>query len=527
MAEDEAVSQLDNVLRCSGEDEEMEAVALQRLIQLSRSPSVRNVLATRDAVSFLVRLIALDSSSLLLLLKLLRNICAGNSFNQDSFLHSNGVDSVARVVDRALNLQLHRQLEMGSTLQVCLQLLGNACGAGSAQRDAVWNAFFPDRFRNLALVKDEGNIMDPLCMVIYTCCHGNIQRLEDLCHRDGALLLSSCLQAVSLYGVLCKGAGDWLHLLLLELCSKESLVPLLFAHLQGPFEEGIQECQFSAEQVALLACLLDVLVEEHSHDIIQQNKADLHAMIELLAQILRDASRCYLTSHLTTSNIVLHTTCPCNIPVIDVLGYTLELLKAFSGLECGDQDSGSSFDRTSVVDKLLQEGVIKLCIELLEGMGPPELIVRAMQRSNADVNNRGHKLNGIDVQEGFRDNAEEPLKVTRAVLPYRGYRRDLVAVIGNAAYRNRAVQDAVRHFGGLFLLLQQCVVDEANPYLREWGLWAIRNLVENNMENSKELAELQLRGSFTPVELAEMGYKVEMDSALGRPKLVNLPSGNG
>ncbi|MCO5563864.1 hypothetical protein L7F22_017514 [Adiantum nelumboides] len=521
--EREAVSQLDIVRRCSSDDEETKTVALQRLIILSRYPAVRSVLATHDAVSVLLLLIAQGKLSLLLLLKLLRNLCAGDRSNQDAFLRKNGVNFVATVVDRALD---HVPMEMVSTLQVCLQVLGNVCGAGDAHRDAVWTAFFPDKFRALALLKDEGKIMEPLSMVIYTCSHGNVDHLNDLCLPDGAFILSRCLQARTL----CSGTSDWVWLLMLELCSEKSHVPVLFASLQGSFEEGIPEHQFTREQVTLLSCLLDVLGDEHSRDIVQNSGIDLVALIEFLAQILRDAAFIYFTSRPTTSSLVSHATGPCGIPVIDVLGYTLELFKLLSGLDCGDQKSGSRFSRSSVVGKLVQNGVIELFIELLKSLGPPELVVRAMQRSNVHVNDSVRELNGKDGQGGSRlmtDCAEAPLNNTTSTLPYRGYRRDLVAVIGNAAYQNQPVQDAVRHLGGLFLVLQQCVVDEANPYLREWGLWAVRNLVDSNIENSKELADLQMRGSLTPVELAEMGYKVEVDSELGRPKLVNMASKNG
>ncbi|KAH7291788.1 hypothetical protein KP509_29G035800 [Ceratopteris richardii] len=209
------------------------------------------------------------------------------------------------------------------------------------------------------------------------------------------------------------------------------------------------------------------------------------------------------------------TTGPSGIPVIDVMGYTLELLKVISGFDCWDSKLDSMSFRKSIIDGLLQNHVIELCLELLKRLGPPELIYRAMQHSNPG---EGSVQTAIDHAEHF-------LRMTRVTLPYRGFRRDLVSIIGNAAYGSQTVQDAVRSQGGLFLLLQQCVVDEENPFLKEWGLWAVRNLVHDNTENAKEIGTLQLRGSFTPVELAEKGYKVEMDVALGRPKLINLSPG--
>ncbi|KAH7291789.1 hypothetical protein KP509_29G035800 [Ceratopteris richardii] len=250
-------------------------------------------------------------------------------------------------------------------------------------------------------------------------------------------------------------------------------------------------------------------------DIVQQNKIDLPSLVEFLAHILKEASHFYLESDIHVSRKLPTTTGPSGIPVIDVMGYTLELLKVISGFDCWDSKLDSMSFRKSIIDGLLQNHVIELCLELLKRLGPPELIYRAMQHSNPG---EGSVQTAIDHAEHF-------LRMTRVTLPYRGFRRDLVSIIGNAAYGSQTVQDAVRSQGGLFLLLQQCVVDEENPFLKEWGLWAVRNLVHDNTENAKEIGTLQLRGSFTPVELAEKGYKVEMDVALGRPKLINLSPG--
>eukprot|EP00250_Pteridium_aquilinum_P024505 c2917_g1_i1 orf=457-2088(-) len=537
-AEEEAVVLLSKVLRASthlmrvseGEDEDEDEgrMALQRLIHLSRSPAVRSLLAASDAVPSLLSLVAQNPPSPLLLLKLLRNLCAGDPSNQEAFSRSHGAQSVALVVDKALDLLTQRHAEMASILQVCLQLLGNACGGGKAEKEAVWTAFFPDRFRALARMNGEDKVLEPLLMVLYTCSQGEAHRLKDLCHGDGALLLSSCLQPAASTGVPSNGAGDWIYLLILNLCQQQPLLPLLFETL-GAWSECSQERLFSVEQVTLLGYLLDILSNEAQA---YGTEIDLLALIEFLAQTLRIASRSYRGPTAQTIAGSAYAIRPCGIPAIDILGYTLELFKLLSGWEDGNQVKGGKNDRSSIVAALLHHGVIKLCMELLECLGPPDLIHRAMQGGNVDLTaeygDRAPKHDDVPMPEGSgltADQVEEPSKVTRAALPYQGYRRDLVAIVGNASHGSHTVQDEVRNLGGLFLILQQCVVDEANPYLREWGLWAIRNLVDGNMENCKEIAELQLRGSLTPVELAQMGYKVEMDFVLGRPKLVNTPSG--
>jgi ataxin-10 len=108
------------------------------------------------------------------------------------------------------------------------------------------------------------------------------------------------------------------------------------------------------------------------------------------------------------------------------------------------------------------------------------------------------------------------------VCPYKGFRRDLVAVIGNCAYRRKHVQDDIRQKNGMLLMLQQCVTDEDNPFLREWGIWSMRNLLEGNSENQQAVAELELQGSVDMPELAGLGLKVEVDQNTRSAKLVNI-----
>lgn len=80
----------------------------------------------------------------------------------------------------------------------------------------------------------------------------------------------------------------------------------------------------------------------------------------------------------------------------------------------------------------------------------------------------------------------------------------------------------MRERNGILLLLQQCVIDEDNPFLREWGIWAVRNLLEGNAENQRVVAELEVQGSVDVPEITGLGLRVEVDQITRRAKLVNL-----
>ena len=55
----------------------------------------------------------------------------------------------------------------------------------------------------------------------------------------------------------------------------------------------------------------------------------------------------------------------------------------------------------------------------------------------------------------------------------------------NNAFQRMAVKDKIRQMNGILLILQQCVADKDNSFLREWGIWCMRNLLEGNEEIRK------------------------------------------
>lgn len=186
---------------------------------------------------------------------------------------------------------------------------------------------------------------------------------------------------------------------------------------------------------------------------------------------------------------------PTGFPAIDVLGYSLTILRHICAWE-----NDIAHATEAPVDLLLSAGLLQLLLRLLCELEPPAIIRKSM--ANAD-----HFIQ-----------SSTALKVC----PYKGFRRDLVSVIGNCLHGRKHVQEEIRQQNAIPLLLQQCVVDEDNPLLREWGLWSMRNLLEGNAENQQEVAQLQLQEPVNTPEIAGIGLRVEIDEKTGHPKLVNI-----
>lgn len=495
-------------------------------------------------------------------LKILRNLCAGEISNQNSFIHDRGLEITVSLVNAILPLNLgFTQIEANFSayiIDVCrmiLQLLGNVSLAGDEHQSAIWQTFFPSIFSGFALIQNP-KIHEPLCMIIYTCCKDNRGRLKELCGNSGSPIFAGLLRTSQTVGI----EGDWLELLVIKICFVEPYFAHLFSSLRSRELLSVYEVRddgdtFTPEQAYLLrvvaTCLIQQMEDISSCVNSRECKPVLREFVTFLVELLRKAERSIGTRSATPPTL------PTGFPAIDILGYSLNILRDL----CAWEDSPSidmleSFDTTiqtqetrslSVVDSLISSDLVQLLIHLLRELGPPEAVKKATVQNNLGSPNPNQEDTGqSEVKAGniSKDNVDavpgihgDPslsdngfggetsyVHQTGKMYPYKGYRRDIVSVLANATFRRKHVQDQVREGGGLFLLLQQCVVDENSPFLREWGLWAMRNLLEGNRENQREVAELELQNSVNTPAIAQMGLRVEIDQNTRRPKLINIAS---
>lgn len=171
--------------------------ALERLIEIARATDGRSDLASRNILRTVLQLcqsISYPSCChlLLLSLKLLRNLCAGEISNQNSFIEQNGVGIVSAIFN---------SVKLGSTsefeiVRIGLQVLGNVSLAGDEYQRAVWHHLFTLDFVELARVRSRGTC-DPLCMIIYTCCEGNHGLITDLCSDKGLPIVAEIIRTAS------------------------------------------------------------------------------------------------------------------------------------------------------------------------------------------------------------------------------------------------------------------------------------------------------------------------------------------
>ncbi|XP_024532364.1 ataxin-10 [Selaginella moellendorffii] len=455
------------------------SAALRAVVDGARSDHGRSCLAKLGAVPALVSRsrVRIDDNLLLPLLRALRNLCAGEVMNQDSFLAEQGMDLAvalaSRFQKRLCSLREEDlEEEDGKFWLDCakalFQMLGNVAGRGEQAQDSIWKAFFPEILLDLACVSTK-EVLEPLSMVVYTCSRASPERRLQLARGKGSRLLAILLRD--------SPSSEWLSLLVEAVCLKDEHLPLVFASL-GPSSTSA----FSSEQAILLGVLYSVLDE---------NQGAVAAMpwksMEFLADTIEQSAMLVAATFMDKA-----LPWPTGFPIADVLGFSLLLTRL-----------ATTHDDVQL-DEARVGPLVGLLLEMLRALGPPEMVRKAA----------GSASTSPPCEEEQAATMPTRLPVHNV---YKGYRRDIVSVIANMSFHRPRVQDRVREDGGLLLVLQQCVVDEDNPYLREWGLWAIRNLTEGNERNVQELANLEIKKAVNVLD----GLKVEVDELTKRPKLVN------
>ncbi|XP_040295066.1 ataxin-10 isoform X2 [Bufo bufo] len=90
-----------------------------------------------------------------------------------------------------------------------------------------------------------------------------------------------------------------------------------------------------------------------------------------------------------------------------------------------------------------------------------------------------------------------------------GFKAHLIRLIANLCYRNRENQDKIWQLDGIPIILDNCSIDDNNPFLNQWAVYAIRNLTEHNEKNQELIASMERQGLADTALLENMGLHVE------------------
>lgn len=104
---------------------------------------------------------------------------------------------------------------------------------------------------------------------------------------------------------------------------------------------------------------------------------------------------------------------------------------------------------------------------------------------------------------------------------WRNLKKLVVLVLSSLVWKSPTVQNQIRQYGGVEMVLACCNFDSNNPYIREHAIMCLRFLLEGNTENQAIVRQLEPRKGIPDEMLDKRGYEAYIDDkgkAVLRPK---------
>ena len=189
---------------------------------------------------------------------------------------------------------------------------------------------------------------------------------------------------------------------------------------------------------------------------------------------------------------------------------SLHLLRALTERETRPSVAQTPGD---VVTAATAMGLPRLLLSLTAAMPPP---LGAGQTSKAGGPTAAPRLDPASTAPPELREGHPPYPSAR---PWEGYRVDLMAPLANAMYGRPLVAEAVAKLGGVGVILAATRGEDGDDYLREWALWATRNICAGSDDARREIEALQPQTATAANELAAAGLDVRVDPETGRVKV--------
>lgn len=101
---------------------------------------------------------------------------------------------------------------------------------------------------------------------------------------------------------------------------------------------------------------------------------------------------------------------------------------------------------------------------------------------------------------------------------WRNLKKLVVLVLSSLVWKSKAVQEQMRKYHGVEMILNCCNYDDNNPYIREHAIMCLRFLLEGCLENQQIVERLEARKTIPDEVLDKQGYETFINAA-GKVKL--------
>jgi len=410
----------------------------------------------------------------ILLLRLLRNLCPNSRHNQDCLREAGVPALVIRFLSRmeartkamqaaGKNTKLHVE-----SMRMAFQLLANFCTSHPANQQHLWDLLFPSTLLDMMAISVDPQCLGHTFMMLYNCTHQQPALRSEValsrCHIEAVLaVLSRDKDSAQ------DDAFEW-SVLLIESVLHSGLLPQIFRVIYN------ESFTVNKLQVTLLK-VIDGLTDR-----LAKTSSDGAAFMPL-------DSYTFLAQEF-----------------IRLMGLFFERRKGFRGQEDIKEQERERYraEMENVSDVIILLLQIFAAVASVDSSQDAQLKAALVEAGLLDsvIEALGHLSRDSQSGQATLAEWEDPPAM----------KRDLVRVVANMVHRNASNQDHVRNLGGIPLVLGCCQLDDKNPYIREWGILAVRNLCENNEANQEVIASMQYAGAADNPELAAMGLEVVMEN---------------
>ncbi|KYQ90098.1 ataxin-10 [Tieghemostelium lacteum] len=486
-----SLTELTNKLNVHVENEQELKPILNEIIELLKDQKYRNSV-TCEFINYIVNQIDIRKNStpaiVVYYIRILRNCCANSPINQS---HAHNEKLMLFIYN--LFQHNHELLFSVSTVQTTVQLFINMIVQNDDVQRLVWSEFYPDvlikSIKNNIENKDKCKIIPMLLMALYNFIISSKERRDDVV--SNALLVDLVMSLLSENDVGEGGEDEqyqdqlfhWIHLIV-KLLIDNDYFSIMYSKL-GSQEQNIllTKGKSTVNQLKLVK-LLEALVTDKKNirDYIESNSLiDMQACLFLLSEL----SQLYNLDFSRESATATNTTTALNNNDFNIL---FHIIKLFANVTSYSDEMLSLMTAKSLKNDdnqlntiLCKKGLLAICIGSLHG-----------NYSSADL------VDGQQQKQQHKESDEGS-----------GFKKELIRIIGNLAYKNKNNQDEIRELGGIEIILNHCRFDPSNPYIREWSIFAIRNLCDENLQNQQLIQNLKMQGVAKNEELQDLGIQIE------------------
>jgi hypothetical protein len=313
-----------------------------------------------------------------------------------------------------------------------------------------WELFFPNFFvRSFSTIREDEVYLARKCMMLYNCSCKTPLYVEKISTSDDNLI-------VYLVDIMVANPkNEDLFLWSFYLLNKSlSYLPIYYPKLKEEMKEDQTIDLPSKRESTILKLFRSTIEEDSLIDPIEPQICEF--LVELLIN-------CFNFERQRTSNDELMEVI---ISVIFILSW------------CASQE-----DRPELKAVLIKKGLIHVSLKILERYPatPTPLKEFNMNKDKLEV-------------------------------PEQGMKSYLMKIIANLCYDNFECQELIRTEGGIPTILNHFIIDDNNPFLREWTILAIRNITQNNIENQNFISSLEIQDvpQSAQEEFKSMGFETRL-----------------